>query len=62
MDFQLKEIISAAVGALDYDSIKPEQELALLSFLQGHDVFASLPTGYRKSLCYLPCLMFLTSC
>ena len=52
MDFQLREIISAAVGALGYDSIKPEQELALLSFLQGHDVFVSLLTGYGKSLCY----------
>ena len=31
---------------------KPEQELALLSFLQGHNVFVSLLTGYRKSLCY----------
>ena len=44
-------IISAAVGALGYDSIQPE-ELALLSFLQGHDVFVSLLTGYGKSLCY----------
>ena len=36
---------------LGYNSIKPEQELALLSFMRGHDVFVSLPTSYGKSLC-----------
>ena len=53
MDDELKEAISAAVVALGYDdSIKSEQEVALLSFLHRHEVFVSHPTGYGKSLCY----------
>ena len=49
---ELKAIVSTAIGRLGYDMLKPEQEAALLSFLGGHDVFVSLPTGYGKSLCY----------
>ena len=52
MDSDLKAIVSAAARALGYDSLKPEQETALLAFLDGKDVFVSLPTGYGKSLCY----------
>ena len=54
MDLQLREIISATVGALGYDSIKPEQELALLSFLQGHDVFIASDRLQKERL--LRCL------
>ena len=36
--------------AMSLDSIKPELELALLSFLRGHHVFVSLPIAYEKSL------------
>ena len=50
LDAELKVIVSTAVGALGYDSMKPELELALISFLRGHHVFVSLPTGYEKSL------------
>ena len=33
-------------------TLKPEQHLALKSFLQKRDVFGVLPTGYGKSLIY----------
>ena len=37
---------------LGYSALRPQQELAVKSFVQGNDVFISLPTGGGKSLCY----------
>jgi len=46
------EAVVAAVGDLGYSSLKEEQLEVVTAFLEGHDVFAVLPTGYRKSLCF----------
>ena len=46
------EITKSAAVSLGYNSLKPEQLLVISSFLEGNDVFVSLPTGYDKSLCY----------
>ena len=35
-----------------YPTLKPEQLDVLLNFVKGRDVFAILPTGFGKSLCY----------
>ena len=44
--------VRRAAASLGYPQLKEEQELAILSFVGGNDVFISLLTGYRKSLCY----------
>ena len=44
----------AQTGAkeLGYPRLKPEQDDVIETFVKGRDVFAVLPTGYGKSLCY----------
>ena len=37
---------------LEYDTLKSLQLEVIMSFFAGRDVFAILPTGYGKSLCY----------
>ena len=49
MAVSLKEIAASAAASLGYLSLKAEQELAIVSFLEGNDVFVAFPTG---SLCY----------
>ena len=39
------ELIRKAGQCLGYSKLKKEQEMALLSFISGNDVFVSLPTG-----------------
>ena len=42
-----------SVDKLGYESLRPEHETVVREFfLSGKDVFAALPTGYVKSLCY----------
>jgi ATP-dependent DNA helicase RecQ len=48
-----------AAKCLGYDQLRDLQLEVILKFVSGKDVFAILPTGYGKSLCYacLPILM-----
>ena len=35
-----------------YPKLLPEQKQVITSFVKGRDVFVSLPTGYKKTLCF----------
>ena len=48
----MKEIIRCVASELGYSTLKPEQLDVILQFVKGRDVFAVLPTGFGKSLCY----------
>ena len=41
-----------ATSYLGYSTLKREQETALLYFVEGNDIFVSLPTGFGKNLRY----------
>ena len=44
---------SEALKRLGYSELRPQQEEVVRKFVQGHNVFVSLPTGSGKSLCTL---------
>ena len=48
----VRESICRAAQELGYPVLKPEQLDVLVNFVKGRDVFAVLPTGFGKSLCY----------
>lgn len=48
----LEKLIDEAASSRGYPAVKIEQKAALKAFVEGRDVFVSLPTGYGKSLCY----------
>ena len=47
-----QEATRSAVRGLRYQDVTPEQLKAVEAYFQGRGVFAVLPTGYGKSLCY----------
>lgn len=48
----LRDQIREAARRIGYLVLKEEQVDVLMKFPQSHDVFASLPTGFGKSVCY----------
>ena len=48
----LNEALSVAAAKLGYEGLRAEQKSVIEAFVGGHDVFAALPTGYEKSLCF----------
>ena len=57
-------MISEAAGKLGYEKVKEDQSYVLRKFVEGHNIFVSLPTGLGKSLCYqcLPALFDFMYC
>ena len=49
VELAIQTVVNNTPGLI---SLKPEQQQALSSFLQGRDVFGYLPTGFGKSLIY----------
>ena len=47
------DAVRKAGASIGYDQLKDEQVKALCTFVEGRDVFVSLPTGFGKSLCYV---------
>jgi hypothetical protein len=48
----VKKAFDFALGKLGYEKLRLEQDKFLWTFVSGRDVFAALPTGYAKSLCF----------
>ncbi len=48
----MKSVAVESGKKLGYPSMKPEQIDVVVAILEGRDVFAILPTGFGKSLCY----------
>ena len=51
-DENIVSAIDKAARTLGYDVIKELQLKVIKEVIKGKDVFAVLPTGYGKSLCY----------
>lgn len=49
---ELERAISEAAEELGFQQLKPKQSEAVKAFVEGRDVFVSLPTGYGKSIIY----------
>ena len=51
----MDDAIKVAMRKTQVEELKEKQRLCMEKFIEGNDVFASLPTGYGKSLIY--CLL-----
>ena len=49
---EIRKAAKSAAKELGYPDLKPEQLDIVETFVKGRDVFAVLPTGYGKSLCF----------
>ena len=49
---QVRDAATVAVRQLGYEEMKREQLEVVSGVLNGQDVFAVLPTGFGKSLCF----------
>ena len=52
MEGEIERAIEVAMIKAGISELKEKQTECLIRFLEGNDVFASLPTGYGKSLIY----------
>lgn len=50
---RITQICDEVALSLGYATLKEEQQKVIEKFVEGEDVFAALPTGYGKSLCYV---------
>ena len=49
---EIESAFAVVASSLGYPTVRKQQLRVLLSYIRGNDVFAVLPTGYGKSLCY----------
>ena len=49
---EVERVFKIVADNLGYSLIKDEQLSVVKSFVSGNDVFAVLPTGYGKTLCF----------
>ena len=50
--YEIKKAIEEAVNTLGYEAVRRDQFDVITKFIEGNDVFVSLPTGGGKSLCF----------
>ena len=48
----IDSVIIKSIQKLGYSKLKTEQLQVIREFISGKDVFAVLPTGFGKTLCY----------